>query len=104
MHTDKIIPHFAIKKPKSMQAERSDKDYIKRILNSMTIKDVHLREKVETLFGGNMLFVFLGPFDFQAPTQVFNPSVIVRADRTYGFMSIQIKDTQKLGDLEVKYY
>ena len=70
-------------------------------------------------FHGNHLYVLLSPFDSMVSLPIFNPSSIIKADKTYNFITIEIpcdflprEDPRKnqfptlptkLNDIEIKF-
>jgi hypothetical protein len=52
--------------------------------------DNFLLSKIKNLFYGNHLYVFLSPFDYLITLPIFNPASIIKADKTYNFLTIEI--------------
>jgi len=45
---------------------------------------------MNNLFYGNNLYVFLSPFDHLVTMPIFNPANIIKTDKTYNFIKIEI--------------
>lgn len=52
--------------------------------------DNFLLSKIKNLFYGNHLYIFLSPFDYLITLPIFNPASIIKADKTYNFLTIEI--------------
>ena len=86
---DRLLYHFAIKKAKWMHISR-DKHSIWDSFTDHIKVDHNIFSSLKNLFFGNNLYVFLSPFDHLVTLPILNPSSIVKTDKTYNFIKIEI--------------
>ena len=92
LHTiksDKLIFHFSVKKAKCVQIKRTKNDIWDIAQKSFNLSD-NLTLKLKCNFYGNHLYVLLSPFDSMVSLPLFNPSSIIKADKTYNFITVEI--------------
>mmetsp|Transcript_10408 Transcript_10408/g.11665 ORF Transcript_10408/g.11665 Transcript_10408/m.11665 type:complete len:172 (+) Transcript_10408:414-929(+) len=108
-----MVFHFSIKKIKNSKNDRKVSDVWKNIERIFKLDYTHIC-KMKTLFYGNNLFVYLSPFDYYVALPIFNPSSIIRTDKTYNFISVEIPSDRgndkaaaslpyKLSDINLKF-
>lgn len=116
--SDKMIYHFSIKKAKCMHIKRTYNDIWDTVKKNLKVDKLVL-SKMRNEFYGNHLYVFLSPFDYQSSLPIFNPAIIIKADKTYNFMTVEIPCDlllqndprryqfstipQKLSDIDVRF-
>lgn len=117
--SDRMIYHFSIKKAKCMHINRTKNDIWDSVKNNLNLSEGTM-SKLKTGFNGNHLYVLLSPFDSMVSLPIFNPSSIIKADKTYNFLTIEIpcdflpkedpRRTQfttlpcKISDIEIKFF
>ena len=116
--SDRMIYHFSIKKAKCMHISRTKNDIWESAQKNLRLSE-GMKNKLKAGFYGNHLYVLLSPFDSMVSLPIFNPSSIIKTDKTYNFITIEIpwdflpkedpRRTQfttlphKMSDIEIKF-
>lgn len=87
--TDRMVFHFSIKKAKCMHINRKKNDIWNIVAKDLRLESTTV-SKMKNLFYGNNLYVFLSPFDYLITIPIFNPASIIKTDKTYNFMTVEI--------------
>ena len=87
--SDRMIYHFSIKKAKCMHIPRTKNDIWDSVKHNMNLSD-GIINKLKSRFYGNHLYVLLSPFDSMISLPIFNPNSIIKADKTYNFLTVEI--------------
>ncbi|CAI2362495.1 unnamed protein product [Moneuplotes crassus] len=87
--SDRMIYHFSIKKAKCMHIQRTKNDIWDIAKTNLNLSHA-IVSKLKGGFYGNHLYVLLSPFDSMVSLPIFNPSSIIKADKTYNFITIEI--------------
>ena len=117
--SDRMIYHFSIKKAKCMHIPRTKNDIWDSVKHNMNLSD-GIINKLKSRFYGNHLYVLLSPFDSMISLPIFNPNSIIKADKTYNFLTVEIpwdfllkEDPRrpqftslptKISDIEIKFF
>ena len=102
--SDKLVFHFQMKKLKSSRGSLQSFNFWNYFEKWLKLDSSSIN-KLKKLFYGNNIYIFLNPFDSHVVLPIFNPISIIKTDKTYNFITINIScDFQyKLSDIELNF-
>ena len=102
--SDKLVFHFQMKKLRVSRINSQISNFWNYFWKIMKLEP-NITQKLKRLFYGNSIYVFLNPFDSHVVLPIFNPISIIKTDKTYNFITVEILSDllHKFSDIELNF-
>lgn len=102
--SDRLVFHFQIKRLRGSRNTSQMSNFWSYFCKVMKV-ETSVSQKLKRLFYGNNIYVFLNPFDSHVVLPIFNPISIIKTDKTYNFITIEIQSDllYKFSDIELNF-